>query len=255
MTAAEKKKAADARALALRPENLPGKLGELMAEATILANSRIVPLAYVGNPEAVFAITQYGKELGIGAMTALQNVAFINGRPSMGSELRSAIAHKHPEYAGMKVIKSTDEECVVEVYRKFKLQKDVIPFRGSFTVEEARTAGLMSRGSDSPWTKWRKRMLFHRASAFAHQDAFPDVDTGVHTEEEMSPEEFARLQEKFLAADDELIANNMKRAGTPMDDGFKAESEEEKIKAGVVRKIKAPKTVIAKQVKKTISGK
>ena len=241
MTAAEKKKKADATAVALRPENLPGKLGELMAEATILANSRVVPLAYIGNPEAVFAIIQYGKELGVGPMTALQNVAFVNGRPSMGSELRSAVAHKHPEYAGMKIVESNDKRCKVLVGRRFRGSKEITWFEGSFTYEEAQKAGLTSRGSDSAWAKWTKRMLFHRANAFAHMDAFPDVDTGIHTEEEMKPEEFARSQEEFLRVDDELIKENMKRAGMPLgEDGIKDPTE------GAAEKKIAPKRAAAK---------
>ncbi|NJL70574.1 MAG: hypothetical protein HC888_02620 [Candidatus Competibacteraceae bacterium] len=151
MTAAEKKKAQSQREIAVAPENLPSELGRLMAEAKILAYSKMVPASYAGNPEAVFAIIQYGKELGIGAMLALQNIAFINGRPSLGSELRSAIAHKHPEYAGMKILEATEKVARVVVYRKFKLTGEVIPFEGKFTIEDAQRAGLLGRGTDSAW--------------------------------------------------------------------------------------------------------
>ncbi len=241
MTIAERKKVGAGKALAVKTQELPGKLGELMAEATILANSRVVPLAYIGKPEAVFAVIQYGKELGIGPMTALQNIAFINGRPSLGSELRSAVAHKHPEYAGMEIVESSEKKCVVKVYRKFRMMEVVSCFTGSFTIEEAQRAGLLSRSSDSAWSKWTKRMLFHRANAFAHQDAFPDVDTGVHTDEEMTPEQFAKYTEEYIKVDDRIVSENLERAGKPKQEDFvknlnRDEDESPKIAPKRIRK-------------------
>jgi len=235
MTAEERKKA-----LATRPENLPERLKDLMAEATILANSRIVPLAYMGKPEAVFAVVQYGKELGIGPMMALQNIAFINGKPSLGSELRSAVAHKHPEYAGMEIVESTEKKCVVKVYRKFKHQKEPTCFMGSFSIEEAQKAGLLKLSADSAWSKWTKRMLFHRANAFAHQDAFPDIDTGIHTEEEMNPEVFARSMEGYLRADQELMESKIEEGNPVREDFVKDPLQDEAPKARKSRKVLAP---------------
>lgn len=228
MTAAEKKAKEKEKALAVQPENLPGKLGEMMAEAKVLAYSGIVPATYAANPPAVFAVIQYGKELGIGPMTALQNIAFINGRPSMGSELRSAVAHTHPQYAGMQIVLANDKKCVVKVGRRFKGSDEITWFEGSFTTEEAQVAGLLEGGPKSAWFKWRKRMLFHRACAFATMDAFPDVQPGLHTQEEMEPGNFAGFQEEFLRADDALIKEHLGDEGIPrQEDGIEDPAPQE----------------------------
>lgn len=261
MTAAEKKAKQNEKALALNPENLPGKLGEMMAEAKVLAFSGIVPATYAANPAAVFAVIQYGKELGIGPMTALQNIAFINGRPSMGSELRSAVAHTHRQYAGMKVEVSTDKKCVVKVGRRFKGDEEITWFEGSFTIEEAQVAGLLENGPKSAWFKWRKRMLFHRACAFATMDAFPDVEPGMHTQEEMEPGSFAGFQEEFLRADDALIRDHIGEEGIPkQEDGIEDPAPEEGPKLAPKRGRKpgiknAPKIAPMKNVTKTIPVK
>ncbi|NJL70575.1 MAG: hypothetical protein HC888_02625 [Candidatus Competibacteraceae bacterium] len=96
-------------------------------------------------------------------------------------------------------------------------------------------------------------MLFHRANAFAHSDAFPDVNTGIHTDEEMSPEAFAQANEEWIRKDDEIIRENMKRQGVPMSDEFRVEdpTEEDPMEEATVRKTTArtkaatKKTVIA----------
>jgi hypothetical protein len=228
LTAAEKKAKEKEKSLALNPENLPGKLGEMMAEAKVLAFSGLVPVAYAGNPAAVCAIILYGKELGVGPMTALQNVAFINGRPSMGSELRSAVAHTHHQYAGMKVEISTDKKCVVKVGRRYPEDDFITWYEGSFTIEEAQVAGLLEGGPKSSWFKYRKRMLFHRACAFATMDAFPDVEPGMHTQEEMAPGSFAGFQEEFLRADDALIKEHLGDEGIPrQEDGVEDTAPQE----------------------------
>jgi hypothetical protein len=251
VTAAEQKRKENEKALALKGDNLPPALQSLLEEAKILAYSNLVPLAYAGKPEAVFAVIQYGKELGVGPMVALQNIAFINGRPSMGSELRSAVAHKHPEFAGMKITEATAKKCRVEVYRKFKVTEEIVTFVGEFTIQEAEQAGLYPGKPESAWAKWTRRMLFHRACAFAMQDAFPDVDTGMHTEEEMNPEVFARFQELWVQADNEIIERNM-NGGRPMQDGFEAETESQREPVIAPKRGRKPKEEsIPKAEKKT----
>lgn len=202
-------------ALAVSSENLPGKLGEMMSMAKVLAMSGIVPAAYAGRPEAVFAVVQYGKEFGIPPMSALQNMAFINGKPAMGTDLLMALIHRHPEFAGYSVKKCTEEICEVEIRRLRKNQKTPDVFTGSFSMKEARDAGLVRSGS--PWEKWKKRMLKHRASAFAARDAFPDVLSGNYSNEEMEPERFAANQDIEYRQLDEIEASILEDKGIPVE--------------------------------------
>ncbi len=186
-------------------QNLPGKMGEMMEMAKVLANSGIVPASYAGRPDAVFAVIQYGREFGIPPMSSLQNMAFINGKPSMGTDLLSALAHRHPEWAGYEIKVLTDEKCEVVVRRLPKGATKPVEFTGSFTMKEAREAGLFKTGG--AWDKWKRRMLKHRATAFALRDAFPDILAGTYSYEEMEPERFAANQDIEMRILDDVEAS------------------------------------------------
>lgn len=209
--------AATKKDVAIVGNNLPGKLGEAMSLATVLSKSGVVPTAYAGRPDAVFAVVQYGKELGIPPMVALQNMAFINGRPSMGSDLLAALAHKHPDWAGYEVKVLTEKECSLIVYRKNPNDpKKPFAFPGSFTMDEARAAGLVRAGG--PWEKWKKRMLKHRAFAFALRDGFPDAFSGLYTTEEMAPDTAAMEEEQYVVVDSEVQAKALDEEGEGLPD-------------------------------------
>jgi hypothetical protein len=135
-------------------------------------------------------------------MVALNNIANINGRPSMGTDLMLAIASKHREWAGYEIVETDSEKCVVKVYRQNALTKKVFTFKGSFTVGEAQSAGLLR--PNSPWDKYRPRMLKHRALAFALRDAFADALAGMYSYEEMAPEKLAGDEETEFRILDEI---------------------------------------------------
>lgn len=193
---------------------LTGKFGEMMAIARALSVSRMVPASYAGNPEAIFAAIQYGREFGIPPMSALQNIAVINGKPTLGTDLALGLCHRHKDWRGYEIVESTDEKCRVHVYRAMPNGKTAT-FAGEFTIDQARAAGLVR--SDGPWNKWRKRMLKHRATTFAIRDAFPDSLYGQYTLEEMASESFAEQEERFIQAEDEIHAAVLEEKSTPVE--------------------------------------
>jgi len=193
---------------------LTGKFGEMMSIATALSVSRMVPASYAGNPEAIFAAIQYGREFGIPPMSALQNIAVINGKPTLGTDLALGLCHKHKDWRGYEITESTEEKCKVNVYRAMPNGKTAT-FTGEFTMEQARAAGLVR--SDGPWTKWKKRMLKHRATTFAIRDAFPDSLYGQYTLEEMASDSFAEQEERFIQAEDAIHAAALEEKATPVE--------------------------------------
>lgn len=79
-------------ALALAPErtsapaafNLaPRNFDEAWRLAEILADSELVPKDFRSKPGNVLVAIQWGNEIGLGALQAVQNIAVINGRPSL----------------------------------------------------------------------------------------------------------------------------------------------------------------------------
>ncbi|GAM51610.1 hypothetical protein [Mycoavidus cysteinexigens] len=61
----------------------PRSLDEVMKFAELMASSSIVPKEFIGKPGNILVAIQWGMELGLKPMQAMQNIAVINGRPSL----------------------------------------------------------------------------------------------------------------------------------------------------------------------------
>jgi hypothetical protein len=206
---------ATAKDKAVATTNLSPKMQELMAFATELSHSGIVPMAYINKPAAVFAAIQYGKEFGIPPMSAMQNIAVINGKPTLGTDLMVSLAMHHKDWAGYEIPKSDEKAASVTVYRYSPDHKKTFSYSCTFTIEDAQKAGLVR--PTSPWEKWRKRMLKHRAMAFAIRDAFPDVLSGTYAYEEMDPDFGADAEMREASALDDIHASILDEKGIPVE--------------------------------------
>lgn len=159
----------------------PTTMGEAMQFSEMLASSSMVPKAYQGKPNDVLVCVQWGYEMGLAPMQALQNIAVINGKPSVYGDAMMALVQSSPvcedieEYFENEGTTNPVAVCVA----KRKGRKPVIT---KFSVEDAKRAGLWGKGG--PWTAYPKRMLQMRARGFALRDAFPDVLKGMITAEE-----------------------------------------------------------------------
>ncbi len=159
----------------------PTTMGEAMQFSEMLASSSMVPKAYQGKPNDVLVCVQWGYEMGLAPMQALQNIAVINGKPSVYGDAMMALVQSSPvcedieEYFEGEGTTNPVAVCVA----KRKGRKPVVT---KFSVEDAKRAGLWGKGG--PWTAYPKRMLQMRARGFALRDAFPDVLKGMITAEE-----------------------------------------------------------------------
>ena len=159
----------------------PTTMGEAVQFSEMLASSSMVPKAYQGKPNDVLVCVQWGYEMGLAPMQALQNIAVINGKPSVYGDAMMALVQSSPvcedieEYFENEGTTNPVAVCVA----KRKGRKPVIT---KFSVEDAKRAGLWGKGG--PWTAYPKRMLQMRARGFALRDAFPDVLKGMITIEE-----------------------------------------------------------------------
>jgi len=162
--------------------------GEAERFAKMIADSDFAPKDYKGKPGNVLIAMQMGHELGIKPMQAIQNIAVINGRPSLFGDLALALIIGNPECKGVRewmtgTIKGGDAVCSCEVKRN----KEVIT--REFSIKQAIQANLM--GKVGPWTQYPERMLALRARGFALRDSFPDVLKGVYIEGELVGVDFA----------------------------------------------------------------
>jgi hypothetical protein len=159
----------------------PTTLTEAMTFSDMLANSSMVPRAYQGKPQDILVCVQWGMEMGLAPMQALQNIAVINGKPSVyGDALMalvqaSAVCEDVEEFFENEGTPNPVAVCVAK-------RKGRTPVTVKFSVEDAKRAGLWAK--QGPWTAYPKRMMQMRARGFALRDAFPDVLKGMITAEE-----------------------------------------------------------------------
>jgi hypothetical protein len=76
----------------------------------------------------------------------------------------------------------------------------VISFKYTFTIEDAKRAGLLNRES---WQKYTKELLVARAISGCSRKVFPDVVGGLYTVEELGGEEVPELPIELVLEEDE----------------------------------------------------
>jgi len=159
----------------------PANIGEAVQLSEMLARSSLVPKQYQGKPEDILVATIWGKEIGLGTLQSLQNIAVINGKPSVYGDAMLALVQASPVCEGIDEHienEGTPNPSAVCIARR----KGRMPVIARFSVEDAKRAGLW--GKAGPWQSYPKRMLQMRARGFALRDAFPDVLKGLITAEE-----------------------------------------------------------------------
>ena len=161
----------------------PKSLDEALKLADYLADSSIVPKDFQGKPGNVLVAIQWGLEIGLKPMQAMQNIAVINGRPSLWGDavlalvLASPVCRDVVEFYEGKA--GTDDYAAVCIAKRHGKEDKV----ARFSVKDARAASLLDK--PGPWKQYRDRMLKLRARAFALRDQFTDVLKGIPIAEEV----------------------------------------------------------------------
>lgn len=154
----------------------PTSLAEAVEFSQMLAKSSMVPKAYQGRAEDILVACIWGSEVGLAPLQALQNIAVINGRPSVYGD--AAMAMVQASSVCEDIQETIDGDTAICTAKR----KGRAPVVAKFSIDDAKRAGLW--GKQGPWTQYPKRMLQMRARGFALRDAFPDVLKGLITQEE-----------------------------------------------------------------------
>jgi hypothetical protein len=155
----------------------PQTFEQALTFSQYLADSDMVPKDFKGKPGNCLVAIQWGMEIGLKPLQAMQNIAVINGRPSLWGDSVIALARNSPvcEY----IIEEDDgRTATCKVKRRGEPEQS-----RTFSMEDAKIAGLL--GKQGPWTQYPKRMRQMRARAFAIRDVFPDVLKGLPVAEEL----------------------------------------------------------------------
>lgn len=156
----------------------PQSLNEAMELANMLANSNLVPKSYQGKPGDVLVACQWGSEIGLKPLQALQNIAVINNVPAVWGDALVALVR------GSGLCEYIDQEwdpqtktATCRVKRKGEPEQV-----RTFSEEDARIAGHLAKDT---YKKNLQRMCSIRARAFNLRDVFADVLKGLKIAEEV----------------------------------------------------------------------
>ena len=135
-----------------------------------------IPRGYRNNPGAVLLAAEWGAARGLDLLTALQGVAFVDGKPVIDATMQRALAKR----AGYRVLvtHADDNAATVAVFEGGERLGEA-----TYSMEDARHAGLAGKRN---WQQHPKAMLVARATTQAMRWFAPDVMVGVLTVEEAS---------------------------------------------------------------------
>lgn len=176
--------------LAVQPKPFdlsPQTFEQALTFAGYLAESQMVPKDFMGKPGNCLVAIQWGMELGLKPLQCMQNIAVINGRPSLWGDAVMALVLASPVCKDViETYEGTGENYAAVCIAQRVGKADKV---ARFSLADAKAAGLLGKGG--PWTQYRDRMLKMRARAFALRDQFADVLKGMAVAEEAmdTPEE------------------------------------------------------------------
>lgn len=192
---------------------------QAMDYAKMISESELAPKDYRGKPGNVIIAMQFGAEIGLKPMQAIQNIAVINGRPSIWGDAMIALVMNSPlcEYIHEKIENDT-------AYCSVKRKGDDREYTYEFSKADAKQAGLL--GKSGPWGQYPDRMMQMRARGFALRDKFSDVLKGLAMAEEVSDYQVIQAEKsKPLDKIRALLADKSRPNPQIVMDEFKARFE------------------------------
>jgi hypothetical protein len=184
--------------------------------------SGLAPSSFKTEQQLVIAWAK-AAELGLSPLQATDGMAVINNRVGIMGDLALAMVEssgllekKRVKYSG------AGDTLVCEITLKRKGHEEQ---SYSFSVAEAKTAGLLDRRAGQgipPWLAYPKRMTYYRALGFGLRDEFPDILKGTKTVEELQdyPSETITQEAKISAS--QKRDKELKQSMTPHEEELKA---------------------------------
>jgi hypothetical protein len=185
---------------------VPHTLDEVFRVAKAVCIAKLAPDAYTTErgrqlpdeevASRVVVGIMKGAEVGLAPITALGNIAIINGRPCVWGDAAVALVQRTGLVERVEARYEGDERAVGDataaafpddftaVFRIWRRGQSE-PYEGRFSVRDARRARLWMNVKRAPWIEYPKRMLLSRARAYALRDGFADALCGLSIREEI----------------------------------------------------------------------
>jgi hypothetical protein len=161
-------------ALQLHSETM-GDWAVIRQQAEVLVKTGFLPQS-IKTPEQAMAIILTGRELGIGAMAALNTINVIQGKPTISPQLMLGLINRSGELEDIKIDTGAQgATCTIK-------RRGRSAYTARFGPAEAAAMGL--NGKDN-YKKQAATMYKWRAVADACRATFADVLLGLYTPDEM----------------------------------------------------------------------
>jgi len=166
------------KGLMLQEMKLTTSVEDLLASDTL-------PLG-INSKERLMAVAQYGRELGMEPMTAINNISIIKGKMVIASTMLGAMLKRHGyEYIWTKDHETQPDGRIVtelEIFWKSENLGRELSQKFSVSWGELELAGLTSNPT---YGKYPKVMHRWKTLAFAVRAVAPEVLLGMYTDEEI----------------------------------------------------------------------
>lgn len=157
----------------------PQNFEQAMTFAKYLADSEMVPKQYRGRPGDCLIAMQWGHEIGLKPLQALQSIAPVNGKPNLYGDAGKAMLLA----AGCEIDEDDAETIRATGRARCKITRPGRkPVERTFSQADAETAKLW--GKEGPWRNYPFRQMAWRAFWFAARDAAADLLRGMGGAEE-----------------------------------------------------------------------
>ena len=166
-------------ALTVRQELTPNTWEMLMSIGGAIKASRVFGSATA--EEAAIKLL-FCHENGLPLTTAGNGLFVVNGKIGAQANIIAAQLRRHPDY-DYEIVEITPQSATVAILRRGADGTLAEVGRGTFTLAEAKQAGLLSKDN---WRNYPEDMLFARAMTRAYRRYAPDVfGQPVYTPEEL----------------------------------------------------------------------
>jgi hypothetical protein len=149
--------------------------------AKFVVASQLAPRDFT-TPEKVIVAMQWGFEIGLTPMQALQSIAVIGQRPALWGDALPGLVQASGKCEYLREWFEGDGDGLT-AFCESKRKDQSQPIRAHFSVSDAKKAKLWEK--QGPWSQYPTRMLKMRARAYCLRDNFADVLRGIGVAEEV----------------------------------------------------------------------
>lgn len=144
-------------------------------------------MVQMGNLGKTFLLAETGDMLGIHPIAALSGVHIIEGKPSISANLMGGLVRKAGHKLRVSVSGSFEDGTLTATAQLIRSDDPDFTFVVTWTLENARRAGLLPGKPNSNWQKYPAPMMKARVISEVIREGAPDVLMGgnVYTPEEL----------------------------------------------------------------------